>query len=72
MSRNSPLNPPTRAVRWSDTQQRKDFNRIVMLWNLWKKEHDLSFLEMEAAADGVDAAIEVLDELMKGRIISDE
>ena len=65
-------NPPSRAMRWSDTQQRRDFSHIMKLWDDWKKNHDHDFLEIEAAADGVDAAFEAMDELMKGRIIRNE
>jgi len=68
----SRANPPARPTRWSDTQQRKDFDRIRQLWSEWKNKHTGDFLEIEEAADGIDAALEVLDELMKGRIIYDE
>jgi hypothetical protein len=65
-------NPPSRAVRWSDTQQRRDFNHILKLWDEWKKNLEHDFLEIEAAADGIDISLEVMDELMKGRIIRDD
>jgi hypothetical protein len=72
MSKTRRSNPPARQTRWSDTQQRKDFDRILLMWSAWKNEHIGDFLEIEEAADGIDAALEVLDELMIGRIIRDE
>lgn len=72
MSKTRRSNPPARQTRWSDTQQRKDFDRILMLWSDWKNQHVGDFLEIEEAADGIDVSLEVLDELMKGRIIRDE
>jgi hypothetical protein len=64
--------PLPRPLRWSDTQQRRDFSHILKLWDEWKKNHEHDFLEIEAAADGIDEAFEAMDELMKGRIIRDD
>jgi len=59
-------------IRWSQTQQRRDFDKILNAWNAWKKEHDTSDFEITEAVGNIDASMEELDNLMKGRIIRSE
>jgi hypothetical protein len=59
-------------IRWSQTQQRRDFDKILNAWESWKKEHDTSDFEISEAAGRLDEALEELDNLMKGRILPPE
>ena len=56
-------------IRWSQTQQRRDFVKILNAWDAWKKEHDTSNFEITEAVAHIDESLEELDNLMKGRIL---
>lgn len=59
-------------IRWSQTQQRRDFDKILNAWMAWKNEHDTTDFEITEAVSHIDESLEELDNLMKGRIIHDK
>jgi hypothetical protein len=55
-------------VRWSQTDQRKDFDNIVYAFERWKDKHASTGLEMDEAIEDIDGALVKLSELMEGRL----